>query len=105
MLQIQFGDQGPRVVLLQILLNRRGNTSKVDGDFGPKTRCAVEQFQSGFGGLATGRVDPGTFNILFRGSVSLRRDLAPPVTEPRPSGSGCLQPCTPSRRPPALWRG
>jgi hypothetical protein len=38
-------ERGPRVALIQILLNRAGNTLKVDGIFGGKTRDAVVSFQ------------------------------------------------------------
>jgi hypothetical protein len=41
MLDVRFGDRGPRVVLLQVLLNRRGGGLTVDGIFGPRTRGAV----------------------------------------------------------------
>jgi peptidoglycan hydrolase-like protein with peptidoglycan-binding domain len=45
MLLVHQGDRGPRVVLLQVLLNRRGVTLQVDGIFGPRTREAVIKFQ------------------------------------------------------------
>lgn len=41
MLDVRMGDRGPRVVLLQVLLNRAGAGLKVDGIFGPLTRRAV----------------------------------------------------------------
>ena len=41
MLDVRFGDHGPRVVLLQVLLNRRGAGLVVDGAFGRLTRQAV----------------------------------------------------------------
>ncbi|MGE5303909.1 MAG: peptidoglycan-binding domain-containing protein [Alphaproteobacteria bacterium] len=69
MLQINYGDHGPRVVLLQILLNRRGNALIADGIFGPKTRHAVVSFQRTVPSLSpSGTVDPVTFNALFRDS-------------------------------------
>ena len=68
MLQIQFGDRNPKVVLLQILLNRRGSALLVDGTYGPKTRDAVAAFQRGSSPPRSGEVDPGTFNALFAGS-------------------------------------
>ena len=41
MLDVRFGDRGPRVVVLQVLLNRRGAGLVVDGIFGRLTRQAV----------------------------------------------------------------
>jgi peptidoglycan hydrolase-like protein with peptidoglycan-binding domain len=43
------GQQSPRVALIQILLNRAGNTLTVDGCFGRLTRAAVVGFQSSHG--------------------------------------------------------
>ena len=41
MLDVRIGDRGPRVVLLQVLLNRKGAGLKVDGIFGHHTQKAV----------------------------------------------------------------
>jgi len=41
MLDVRTGDTGPRVVLLQVLLNRGGANLRVDGIFGPLTGRAV----------------------------------------------------------------
>jgi hypothetical protein len=68
MLEIRFGDRNPRVVLLQILLNRLGNDLKVDGDYGPKTQEAVKAFQRRSSTPVTGSVEPPVFNALFRNS-------------------------------------
>jgi len=69
MLEISFGEHGPRVVLLQILLNRKGNILAVDGAFGPKTKAAVVDFQKTIPGVdPNGHVQPSTFNPLFRDS-------------------------------------
>ena len=45
MILIQYGDCGPRVVLLQVLLNRKGASLEVDGAFGNHTYRAVVDFQ------------------------------------------------------------
>jgi hypothetical protein len=68
MLEFQQGDRNPKVVLLQILLNRRGNALRVDGIYGPRTRDAVTAFQRGFSAPRPGSVDPQTFNSLFADS-------------------------------------
>jgi hypothetical protein len=68
MLEIQLGDRNPKVVLLQILLNRRGSALRVDGVFGPRTREAVVAFQRGSSPPRPGSVDPQTFNTLFADS-------------------------------------
>jgi len=69
MLQIRNGELGPRVVLLQVLLNRKGASLVVDGVYGAKTQAAVDAFQRSVSTLArSGKVDPPTFNELFRNS-------------------------------------
>lgn len=45
MILVEPNQRGPRVALIQILLNRAGSELKVDGIFGPKTRTAVVDFQ------------------------------------------------------------
>jgi hypothetical protein len=59
------GERSPRVALIQILLNRQGSDLKVDGQYGSKTRTAVNAFQtangiSGKGGV----VGPETWSKL-----------------------------------------
>jgi len=65
MLDVRMGDRGPRVVLLQVLLNRRGAGLRVDGAFGPATGRAVADARarlfSGSGQIA----DPDLWNALF----------------------------------------
>jgi hypothetical protein len=68
MILVRPGERGPRVALIQILLNRAGNTLRVDGIYGPKTRAAVDAFQSGKGITgAKGVVGPDTWQKLPRG--------------------------------------
>lgn len=59
MINIRQGDKGPRVVLLQIALNRHNNRAalRVDGDFGTRTRDAVRSLQFSMGRNQTGEVD------------------------------------------------
>ena len=66
MLKIKPGEHGPRVVLLQIMLNRAGETLVADGIFGPKTKAAVIRFQSDLGRTAEGVVRPETWVGLVR---------------------------------------
>lgn len=72
MMNVRLGERNPRVVLIQILLNRAGASPmlKVDGQFGPKTKTALIEFQrtppSGMNPL--GAVDPPTWLRLPRGN-------------------------------------
>lgn len=72
MMTVKLGEHSPRVVLIQILLNRAGASPllKVDGRFGPKTHNAVVRFQRtpGFGLRVSGTVDPATWRRLPRGN-------------------------------------
>lgn len=55
------GDTGPRVTQLQNKLNGLGfNCGSADGDFGPKTKAAVQSFQRAHGLTADGIVGPNT---------------------------------------------
>jgi peptidoglycan hydrolase-like protein with peptidoglycan-binding domain len=84
MLIVHRGDHSPSVVLLQVLLNRRGAGLKVDGFFGPKTETAVQDFQSTFRMTFSppGVAGEGLWNELFRGT-SLRVVDAYDLGEPR----------------------
>ncbi len=58
-------DTGKQVKILQGALNALGfSVGKPDGDYGPKTQSAVEQFQSSKGLTADGIVGPATLNAL-----------------------------------------
>lgn len=60
------GDRGEEVVRLQNRLNELGySVGTADGDFGNKTKVAVETFQQDHGLEVTGIVDEETFNSLF----------------------------------------
>lgn len=48
------GDSGPHVIVMQLALNEKGASLKIDGDFGPKTRKAVSEFQKSIGLGGTG---------------------------------------------------
>lgn len=63
------GSSGDHVRDLQLLLNATRHETqlpllKVDGDFGPKTDAAVEEFQRGVGLVADGVVGPKTWAKL-----------------------------------------
>jgi peptidoglycan hydrolase-like protein with peptidoglycan-binding domain len=66
------------VTNLQQLLNQHGASISVDGDFGPATLSAVENFQSGQGLSVDGVVGPATKSALTGSS-------APPIDPPPPS--------------------
>jgi len=61
MIVVSPGERSPRVALVQVLLNRAGNTLKVDGMFGPKTRTAVVEFQRSHGLAPNAVVGPQTW--------------------------------------------
>lgn len=69
MFEVKRGERSPRVVLLQILLNRQGNELVVDGDFGRRTHAALVAFQAAKSiARATGVADPATWRELLRGA-------------------------------------
>lgn len=57
---LEEGDKGPAVAEFQAELNKFGAGLKVDGDFGPVTRKAVEDFQRAHGLTVDGIVGPFT---------------------------------------------
>ncbi len=57
-----------RVERLQTALNANGATLTVDGKMGPKTRAALEAFQTAHGLKATGQVDKATIAALKKPS-------------------------------------
>ena len=65
---LRHGDKLPTVAALQILLNRRqAEQISVDGDFGPRTRVALENFQTENRLSNTGEVNARTWEALTRG--------------------------------------
>lgn len=58
------GSQGARVRAIQYLLNQRGNSLVIDGDYGTKSVNAMKSFQSGAGLVADGQVGPKTWPKL-----------------------------------------
>lgn len=65
MLDVRIGDRGPRVVLLQVLLNRKGAGLKVDGIFG-HTQKAVMDARMRFFNSPGPVADPDLWMSLFR---------------------------------------
>jgi hypothetical protein len=59
------GDSGPRVVLLQVLLNRHGGGLTVDGIFGTRTRQAVSDARERLLGGPGPAADPDLWRALF----------------------------------------
>lgn len=62
---IRPGDRGKDVMYLQQLLNKKGYSLKVDGDFGPRTQAAVKQFQKSHHLTVDAIVGPATWNALL----------------------------------------
>lgn len=71
------GDTGPEVEELQKVLNEKGASLKVDGDFGPLTEAAVIAFQSAKGLDVDGIVGPITW-------AALHGTQPPPIEHPQP---------------------
>ena len=67
MVQIQFGDSGPKVALVQIALSTRPPQSRlnVDGDFGGRTRDAVKALQRSLTIPETGRVEAEEWRAMM----------------------------------------
>lgn len=61
---LKAGDEGPWVNSLQQYLNSKGESLKVDGDFGDKTRSAVLRVQSANQIKADGIAGPVTWGVL-----------------------------------------
>lgn len=61
---LKFGSVGPDVEYLQTLLQGKGLTINVDGQFGLRTEAAVKKFQEHSGLLADGYVGPQTWKAL-----------------------------------------
>ena len=74
---IKKGMKGNIVEKIQEHLNRHGASLKVDGKFGPKTKSAVESFQSKKGLTVDGVVGPKTW-------VELVKDKSSTTTKPKP---------------------
>ena len=64
--ELETGDSGPAVVLLQAALNVRGyDSGKPDGSFGPKTQAALNQFKREHKLTSDGRADAATWDALL----------------------------------------
>ena len=68
MLRVHRGDTGPRVVLLQALLNAKGASLTIDGLFGPKTQAALVAFQDLIPLRKRGEANEDTWPALVRDS-------------------------------------
>jgi peptidoglycan hydrolase-like protein with peptidoglycan-binding domain len=80
---IQQGSTGPDVELAQYELCRDlllGGPADVDGDFGPKTKTAVEEYQQGQGLTVDGVVGPNTWAKM------LAQHPQPPLLQQGSSG-------------------
>ncbi len=65
---VRMGTKGALVREVQALLVRQGYALKVDGDFGPSTKAAVEKFQANNDLVPTGLVDVDTNALLRKAS-------------------------------------
>ncbi|HVQ94422.1 MAG TPA: peptidoglycan-binding protein [Mycobacteriales bacterium] len=62
---VRQGATGERVKSIQYLLNQRGSSLAVDGDFGPATNSAVRSFQTSHSLAVDGVVGPNTWAALI----------------------------------------
>jgi hypothetical protein len=65
MLEVRTGDRGPRVVLLQVLLNGGGAGLTVDGIFGSRTGQAVNDARMRLFRMPGSIADPDLWRALF----------------------------------------
>lgn len=71
---LQKGSKGDAVVKLQNRLNELGySVGKADGDFGNKTKTAIEQFQADNGLDVTGIADEKTLELLYSDDAVSKR--------------------------------
>lgn len=63
---LKMGSKGADVKNLQTILNQKGYTLTVDGDFGPSTQAAVKNFQRVNGLTDDGIVGPKTWEALTK---------------------------------------
>ncbi len=66
MLDVRRDDRGPRVVLLQMMLNRRGSNLRVDGHFGLRTGRAVEDLSARLLSVRAAVAGPDLWMAIFR---------------------------------------
>lgn len=93
---LEIGDHGPAVTALQEELNKAlgaGHHVVVDGDFGPQTRAAVEDFQRAHHLKVDGVVGPKTRAALDKATHHTQHPQPPKPSKPHPpkepsTGSG-----------------
>ena len=72
---LQKGSKGDEVVKLQNRLNELGySVGKADGDFGNKTKSAIEQFQGDNGLDVTGIADEKTLELLYSDDAGSKQE-------------------------------
>jgi peptidoglycan hydrolase-like protein with peptidoglycan-binding domain len=84
---LKYGSNGAAVVTLQNCLNKYGYGLSPDGDFGPKTKAAVIDFQNKRGLVPDGIVGPNTWGKLKDAETSTPAPVptpVPPSTPPAP---------------------
>lgn len=96
---LRSGLRGNDVRELQALLNGRGAGLQVDGDFGPGTEAAVEQFQRSQGLSVDGAVGPATLAALQAGAAGPAQD-GPTTEGPATEGPSTEGPATPEPATP-----
>ena len=83
--EVEEGDTGAAVILLQTDLNLTGASLAVDGDFGPLTLAAVRLFQSQHGLSVDGIVGPLTWAALEEAVAAVGAVAPEPVAEQGPA--------------------
>jgi len=71
---IERGSKQKKIItIIQEWLCLNGQSIKIDGDYGPATEIAVNNFQKNLGLIQTGKVDPLTFEKLVVPMKSLSK--------------------------------
>ncbi|MFY0574843.1 N-acetylmuramoyl-L-alanine amidase [Cystobacter fuscus] len=83
--ELREGEQGPEVQRLQTVLVRlKYLSARADGDFGPKTKAALQAFQSDWRLTADGVYGPGTRAALLKALVPVYKPKVVSKPSPQP---------------------
>lgn len=83
---LESGDSGPTVAELQARLNGTGARLAVDGEFGPATLAAVEDYQRSRRLTVDGIVGPQTWTALLTDSPPDPDESPVKIADPEPAG-------------------
>ena len=91
--KLKLGSNGDAVIKLQTRLNQLGySVGNADGDYGNKTKTAIEAFQSRNGLAVTGVADSETQALLFSNKAKKPAPTPKPTPTPRPTPTPAPKP-------------